>query len=287
MSGWIKLHRQLIDWEWYTDHNTCRLFIHCLLRANHTNSKWRGHTLNRGQFLTSLDTLSKETGLTVSQIRTSLKKLESTNEIASLSQARSRVVTVVHYDSYQDDDKLIAGSSQADDSEIATDKNVKNNNNDKKIKTLDQSAIEHKEAQDYAFSAFWGSGIKKVNKKKAQAIFNKMLNKLEPIDWDALGANLAIDVQRRLNSNQLGFSEMHPTTYLNGERWNDEVTHENGQRSNQQSTGTNRKSLLQRSEDEVRRSLALIEREEIRDGLVSSDESIISTQMGIGERADS
>ena len=129
MSGWIKLHRGLIDWEWYTDHNTCRLFIHCILRANHTDTKWRGHKLSRGEFLTSLESLSNETGLTISQIRTGFKKLESTNEIASLSQARSRIVTVLKYDSYQADDKLndrlIAGKSQANRSEIATDKNVR------------------------------------------------------------------------------------------------------------------------------------------------------------------
>ncbi len=132
MSGWIKLHRALIDWEWYTDHNTCRLFIHCLLRANHSDTKWRGQELKRGQFLTSLESLSSETGLSISQIRTGFKKLKSTNEIASLSQARSRIITVVHYNSYQSDDrlsdKLVAGSSQAGDRVVTTDKNVKNEN---------------------------------------------------------------------------------------------------------------------------------------------------------------
>ena len=128
MSGWIKLHRGLIDWEWYTDHNTCRLFIHCILRANHADTKWRGQKLNRGQFITSLESLSNETGLSVSQIRTSFSKLKSTDEIASLSQARSRVITVLKYDQYQSDDRLsdkqIASESQADDKQIATDKNV-------------------------------------------------------------------------------------------------------------------------------------------------------------------
>ena len=134
-KGWIKLHRSLLDWEWYTDQNTSRLFIHCLIRANHSDAKWRGNDIKRGQFITSLDTLSCETGLTISQVRTALKKLDDTSEIASLSQARSRVITVVKYDQYQADDrlddKLIAGSSQADRKLIATDKNVKNDNNEK------------------------------------------------------------------------------------------------------------------------------------------------------------
>ena len=119
MAGWIKLHRSMIDWEWYDDANTCRLFIHCLLRANHSDTKWRGHSIKRGQFITSLETLEKEIGLSTSQIRTSLKKLISTGEIASLSQARSRVMTIVQYESYQSDsklsDRLVTSSSQADD----------------------------------------------------------------------------------------------------------------------------------------------------------------------------
>lgn len=45
--------------------------------------------------------------------------------------------------------------------------------------------------------------------------------------------NLINDVLVRLDSNQLGFEQMHPTTYLNGERWNDEVTHETHQQANQ------------------------------------------------------
>jgi hypothetical protein len=138
-TGWIKLHRQLLEWEWYDDTNTKCLFLHCLLRANHSDTEWRGHNINRGQFLTSVDTLTRETGLSVSQIRTSLKKLISTNEIASKSQARSTVITVLGYDSHQDNDKpvdkLMTMKSQADDNEIATDKNViiKECKNDKKI----------------------------------------------------------------------------------------------------------------------------------------------------------
>jgi hypothetical protein len=128
-SGWIKLHRQFLEWEWYDDTNTKCLFLHCLLRANHTDTEWRGHKIKRGQFLTSVDTLTRETGLTVSQIRTSLKKLISTSEIATKSQARSTIITVVEYNSHQGsdkpDDKLMTMKSQADDNEIATDKNLR------------------------------------------------------------------------------------------------------------------------------------------------------------------
>ena len=106
MAGWIKLHRSMLEWEWYGDINGMRLFTHCLLRANHKDKKWRGMDINRGQFYTSLDTLREETGLTSMQLRTCFSKLKATGEVTSSGMARGRMVTVVKYDEYQDHDRL-------------------------------------------------------------------------------------------------------------------------------------------------------------------------------------
>jgi len=84
---------------------------------------------------------------------------------------------------------------------------------------------------DQMFDEFWESGIRKVNKKKSLSLFN---NILEKHDYpDGFTQMLIADVQSRLRTNQLGFTEMHPTTYLNGERWNDEI--KQGSKSNGQS----------------------------------------------------
>ena len=135
-TGWIKLHRQLLDWEWYDDINVMRLFLHCLLRANHKPKKWRGIDINRGQFYTSLDSLSDETGLTSMQLRTCFSKLKVTGEITSSGMARGRIITVVQYDLYQDDnslnDRLETGLQQAGNRVATTNKNVNNDNNEKK-----------------------------------------------------------------------------------------------------------------------------------------------------------
>ena len=87
---------------------------------------------------------------------------------------------------------------------------------------------------DEFFEMFWRAGMVKVNKKKARQIFTKLAKKEE--DVFSFTENLIIDVQKRLEIRQLGFSAMHPTTYLNGERWDDEyrgVLNEASQRSNQ------------------------------------------------------
>ena len=62
MSGWIKLHRSLKDWEWYEDHNATRLLVHLLVSVNYENKQWRGQEVKAGTFITSWENLSLETG---------------------------------------------------------------------------------------------------------------------------------------------------------------------------------------------------------------------------------
>lgn len=146
-TGWIKLHRQLLDWEWYDDINTSRLFIHLMITANHKDNNWRGIEIKRGSRLTSLDKLSSETNLSVSKIRTAIKKLISTNEIASKSHSQHTVFTMINYDEYQSDDKQVSkpvtNKSQTNDKGIATNKNEKNEKNEKNKDICQQVADEY------------------------------------------------------------------------------------------------------------------------------------------------
>lgn len=100
-NGWIKLHRKILDWEWFTSPSTLQLFIYLLLRANKEDKKWRGILIKRGQLVTSVATISEETKLSMQQVRTSLNRLKSTNEITSKTTNRFTLVTVCKYESYQ------------------------------------------------------------------------------------------------------------------------------------------------------------------------------------------
>jgi len=83
-------------------------------------------------------------------------------------------------------------------------------------------ASAHVEQVDELFELFWLSGMAKTGKKKALASFKTVMKgKKEP---DLFTNHLINDIKKRLSSNQFGFSKMHPTTYLNGERWNDEIS---------------------------------------------------------------
>ena len=94
-----------MDWEWYTDEHTKTLFIHCLLKANWKKGNYKGVTVNRGEFITSLQNLAIETGLTIQSVKTALKHLELTKEIKVKSLRFGRLIVVVNYDLYQNNGK--------------------------------------------------------------------------------------------------------------------------------------------------------------------------------------
>ena len=175
-SGWVKMHRSMLDWEWYSDINVCRLFTHMILKANHKDNKWRGILIKRGQTLTSLNTLESETGLSKSQIRTAVKKLISTREIAQQSHSQHTVFTVVNYDSYQGDDTQdgtpVASESHTNDTRVTSNKNDKNENNDKNDKKeglLSSSNDDVKSVVD-KMNAILNSKYKPSTKSHAQNI---------------------------------------------------------------------------------------------------------------------
>lgn len=78
--------------------------------------------------------------------------------------------------------------------------------------------------QKELFEQFWNAGMRKVNKKKAKQAFFKIM-KSENMK-EALTLIFILDIDMRLTLNQFGFSAMHPTTYLNGERWKDDYPEE-------------------------------------------------------------
>jgi hypothetical protein len=100
-KGFIKLYRDIVDWEWFDNPNCLALFIHCIILANWRDKKWHGIIIKRGQFVTSTKNLSNQTGLTYMQVRTALKKLEQTNEIKRETTNKYTIITVNNYNDYQ------------------------------------------------------------------------------------------------------------------------------------------------------------------------------------------
>lgn len=130
MSGWIKIHRQILDWEWYSDTNTFRLFMHLILKANHKEKKFKGLVLNAGSVVTSRDILAIEIGLSVQQVRTALNKLKLTNEITIETSSQGTVIQIVNYSKYQ----LL--TNEVTNEQPINNHQITSNNNEKKERSI-------------------------------------------------------------------------------------------------------------------------------------------------------
>lgn len=137
--GYIKLFRKFTEWEWYDDNNTLKLFIHLLLTVNWKAKKWHGVTIKRGQILTSQSHLAQQTKLTRQQVRTSLEKLKSTNDITIQTTAKYTIITIKNYGKYQDnnqvDNQVITKSQPSSNQVVTTTKERKNVKKVKKYNT--------------------------------------------------------------------------------------------------------------------------------------------------------
>ena len=146
-DAFVKVYHKLLDWEWYDDANTFRLFMHCLLKANWKPNKWHGIDVEAGQFITSLPSLSEELRLSIQQVRTALEHLKSTGEITDYQQGKCRIITVVKWNEYQAINRQTNRQStgnQQDDNRIATDYQQDSN----REVTADKEYIDIKELKE-------------------------------------------------------------------------------------------------------------------------------------------
>ena len=176
MTGYIKLYRQMTEWEWYKDANTKAVFLHLLLMANHAPKRWRGIEIKRGQHLTSIKKLSTELGLSVKNVRTALKHLENTGEVASKAANRWTLITVEKYENYQGDTseggkqngKQVANKWQTGGKQVAT------NNNDKNEKRMIKNEEKGEASKQRQTTHLYRNGVTPLTHEESEAIMKAL-----------------------------------------------------------------------------------------------------------------
>lgn len=140
MEGWITLHRKFLQWEWFDKAEMVQLFIWLLLNASHTDRKWQGQVVKRGQILTTTPKIMEALNLSAQQTRTCIGRLKSTGEITCKSTNKYTIITICNYDRYQSDNFENNRQNNGQTNTPATDKqrtnNGHNNNNNVTIKQL-------------------------------------------------------------------------------------------------------------------------------------------------------
>ena len=224
MEGWIKLHRKFIDWEWYDISEMVHLFIHLLLKANHETINWRGIEVKRGQLITGLKQLHKETNISIQTLRSCLKKLEKTGEINRQTNNRFSLITICNYDNYnraideanKQPNKQLTSNQQATNKQLTTNKNVKNvknvknekNNNNPNISLSKENNslskdifVPSRDSESDKFDTL--NSIKpKLERTKGKALFDVPVQKKEKVSQDkylALATKLSEIIQTKKN----------------------------------------------------------------------------------------
>ncbi|WP_144527268.1 hypothetical protein [Bacillus pumilus] len=111
-TGWIKLHRKILEHELWNDVNTFRLFTFLVMRASHCDGyKINGVVLNKGQYVRSYSKLCEDLAykegrglknISKSTIIRSIKKLVSNGMVTISDTKHGTLFTVVKYESYQE-----------------------------------------------------------------------------------------------------------------------------------------------------------------------------------------
>ena len=123
-NGFVKLHRNLLKWEWYKDKNTFKLFIHLLMTANYYDEKWKGIMVKRGSRVTGYHELAAETGLSFQEVRTAINHLILTNEITKQSNSQGTIITINNYDKYQDIVNTATNNQQTANKQLTNDQQL-------------------------------------------------------------------------------------------------------------------------------------------------------------------
>jgi hypothetical protein len=178
------------------------------------------------------------------EVRTAINNLKRTNELASETTNRFSLITVIKWGDYQGEGSLMgkrkdkeidnqrANEGQAKGKQRATnnnDNNVYNENNDinkellknKTYGDFEKIEVEVLDEKEVWFNLFWKEYPKKSAKKNAKSQFVKIVKSKETLDA------ILQDIRNRMNTQEWiknnGQFIPFPSTYLNQERWTDEV----------------------------------------------------------------
>ena len=181
--------------------------------ANHEPRKCNGLIIQRGQCLRTFRDIQEGLHWMVGWRKMTYSKhncedtmilLRRWSMVATEKTTRGMLITILNYDKYQNPKNYESnkeGNMEGRDAVQEGDTINKNDNNNNN-KTFDQ---------------FWSAYPRKVGKKAAMTRFGK----IDPALHEALMTSL--EVQKKSQQWQDERFIPHPTTWLNGERWNDEI----------------------------------------------------------------
>ena len=198
-NSFIKLYRKIQD-NWIWDNPLyLKCWIDMLMRASIKPSSMLLNNqiveVNRGEIVFSQRNFAKRNNITRQRLRTFLKKLEKTNMIRLKSNPDVTHIIIVSYSTHND---------------------FKSNQKKPSHNPIIKGNKVRKKEINKDFDLFWEHYPKKVGKKKVQDKFDA-----NNFPIDLILKNLELQKKSEQWQNQQYIP--NPETYLNQERWTDEV----------------------------------------------------------------
>lgn len=212
-SGWVSVHRKLLDWAFAGDVYYMALWVRLLLMATHKPMKKLFGSevveLQPGQLISSRCALAAATGCNEHKVDRMLRRLETEQQIEQRMSSISRLITITNWDKYQNCEQR---NEQRVSSECAASEQRVSTNNNKTIRQRTKTPVQ----EPAEFVLFWERYPRKIGKRAALAAWLK-----ENPDIQKVTEALAWQVRTKDWVKDGGQFIPHPSTYIHQHRWED------------------------------------------------------------------
>lgn len=165
MSGWIKLHRKILDNPVVCkDSDHIAVWTYLLLNATHKEypAMFSGKKiiLQPGQLITGRKSIADKFKISESKVQRILKLFENEQQIEQQNGNKNRLITILSWFDYQDseqqDEQQVNNNRTTTEQQVNTNKNVKNLKNDKNIRNISSSSGESEYSVMAAYTKSFG-----------------------------------------------------------------------------------------------------------------------------------
>lgn len=224
-EGFVKWHRKVFESAIWQNPNDFRLAFALVGLVNWKESMFQGRNgevirVPRGSCITSAKTMKKLTRLSRQEIRTSLKHLEKADFLTTKPTNHFTMIHIRTYSKYNDDpnqqvNQHSTSTQPAPNQHLTTIEEGKERKEGEERKKTDTAQSME------GFDEFWKAYPRKVGKGDCKKIWVRLKPAIE------LQQRILEAVADQKQSNdwikEHGKFIPHPSTWLNGERWEDEI----------------------------------------------------------------
>ena len=202
-NTYLKLFRKMLTWEWYKDTNTVRVFLHILLKANYSPSRYMGHDIGAGECVFGYEAWAEQLGLSVQNVKTAIKHLKSTQEITTKVTNRFTIIHVEKWEFWQlyDGEANKQANKQLTSNQQATNKQLTASKESKKV-IIKESKNIYTDMPDELISALkdFEDMRKRIKSPLSDRARQMLLSKLDKLAGDDTEKKIAILEQSIFNS---------------------------------------------------------------------------------------